>query len=424
MNNLQFDKMSKRKQTSLDVLSKHQILTEVDRGVLSKKAIAEKYKIPKSTLSTILKNREKIEEAIASGSVNSRAKRLRTAKHEDIESRLLTWFNHMRAENIPLSGPLIKEKALEIAENLGITDFECSNGWLWRFQQRFRISSQKVCGEANKVDEETANEWISEFEENSKNYHPRDKYNLDETGLFFNLLPDRTLSVKGEKCHGGTRSKQRLTVVLACNSDGSHKLRPWVIGKFGKPHCFVRNRIDVEALPCKYTFHNNSWMDSKAFRTWLLEFNKEMAKKNRHVLLTLDNFSGHNVKGLNLSNVKVQFFPANFTSRLQPLDQGIIKVFKQHFRTRLVRAAIAEIEKNRSMPKWTVLDAIRATAGAWNNVTPENIAKCFQKAWTRSDEATQTIAEDETVPVPAEWETLQSLTNVRLFLINLQLIYV
>ncbi|CAG4952456.1 unnamed protein product [Parnassius apollo] len=131
---------------------------------------------------------------------------------------------------------------------------------------------------------------------------------MDETGLFFNLLPDRTLRVKGEKCRGGTRSKQRLTVVLTCNSDGSHKLKPWVIGKSEKPHCFSRNRVDVNLLPCKYTFHENSWVDSKPFRTWITEFNKEMAKKNRHVLLTMDNFSGHNIKELNFSKFKVNSF--------------------------------------------------------------------------------------------------------------------
>ncbi|CAG4952453.1 unnamed protein product [Parnassius apollo] len=64
------------------------------------------------------------------------------------------------------------------------------------------------------------------------------------------------------------------------------------------------------------------------------------------------------------------------------------------------------------MPKWTVLDAISATASSWKKVTSENIAKCFEKAWTRSDEAAQTVADDEMVPVTAEWETLQSLTNI------------
>ena len=62
-------------------------------------------------------------------------------------------------------------------------------------------------------------------------YEPRDIYNADETGLFFNVFPDRTLAYKGESCHGGKISKDRLTVLLRVNTDGSDKKVPIVIGK-------------------------------------------------------------------------------------------------------------------------------------------------------------------------------------------------
>jgi hypothetical protein len=68
-------------------------------------------------------------------------------------------------------------------------------------------------------------------------YEPRDVYNAGETGLFFNVLPDRTLVYKGETCHGVKHSKDRLTVLLCVNSDGSDKQVPIVIGKSSKPRC-------------------------------------------------------------------------------------------------------------------------------------------------------------------------------------------
>jgi hypothetical protein len=55
--------------------------------------------------------------------------------------------------------------------------------------------------------------------------------------LIFNMLPDRTLAYKGETCHGGKYSKDRLTV-LHVDSDGSDKQVPIVIGKSSKPRCF------------------------------------------------------------------------------------------------------------------------------------------------------------------------------------------
>ena len=66
-------------------------------------------------------------------------------------------------------------------------------------------------------------------------YEPHDVYNADETGLFFNMLPDRTLACKGESCHGGKHSKNRLTVLLCVNRDGSDKQMQIVTGKSPKP---------------------------------------------------------------------------------------------------------------------------------------------------------------------------------------------
>jgi len=52
------------------------------------------------------------------------------------------------------------------------------------------------------------------------------------------MPPSKTLAQKAEPCHGGKKSKQRLTVLLGANADGRDKLRPLIIGKFKKPRCF------------------------------------------------------------------------------------------------------------------------------------------------------------------------------------------
>ena len=43
------------------------------------------------------------------------------------------------------------------------------------------------------------------------------------------------MEFKEELCRGGKNSKERLTVLLCCNADGSEKLTPIVIGKSKKP---------------------------------------------------------------------------------------------------------------------------------------------------------------------------------------------
>jgi hypothetical protein len=54
-------------------------------------------------------------------------------------------------------------------------------------------------------------------------YKPKNIYNAEETGLFFRLPPNKTLSLKGDRCSGGKNSKERITVLLAFNADGTDK---------------------------------------------------------------------------------------------------------------------------------------------------------------------------------------------------------
>jgi hypothetical protein len=74
-------------------------------------------------------------------------------------------------------------------------------------------------------------------------------YNADETGLFFRCLPAKTLALKGEACSGEKKSKERLSVLLGANADGSDKLPVLVIGKSKNPRCFK----NVKQLPVQYT---------------------------------------------------------------------------------------------------------------------------------------------------------------------------
>lgn len=84
------------------------------------------------------------------------------------------------------------------------------------------------------------------------------------------------------------------------------------------------------------------------------------------------------------SNIKIIFLPANTTSMLQPLDLGIFKNFKVHYRTRLLRFVISKIETCATASEVTksisILHAIRWVAQAWETVKPETVMKCFRKA--------------------------------------------
>ena len=56
----------------------------------------------------------------------------------------------MCAKKVPLSGPMIKEKANQLAREMGI-NFVASNGWFYRFKTRQGLTFKSINGEAGSV---------------------------------------------------------------------------------------------------------------------------------------------------------------------------------------------------------------------------------------------------------------------------------
>ena len=66
-------------------------------------------------------------------------------------------------------------------------------------------------------------------------YSPNDIYNGDETALFYKSLPHRTYCFNGDKPAGSAKHKDRLTLLMITNVDGSDHRKLAVIGKSKKP---------------------------------------------------------------------------------------------------------------------------------------------------------------------------------------------
>jgi len=98
------------------------------------------------------------------------------------------------------------------------------------------------------------------------------------------------------------------------------KLQPLVIGKSANPCCF--KKIKTENLPVMYRNNRKAWMTGEIMAQWLRKLDKDMRKQVRKILLFLDNAPSH--PHMELSNVRLCFFPPNTTSVAQPMDQGII----------------------------------------------------------------------------------------------------
>ena len=105
-----------------------------------------------------------------------------------------------------------------------------------------------------------------------------------------------------------------------------------------------------------------------------------MIAQQGKILLYLDNAPSHPT--IELSNVKLAFFPPNTTSKLQPLDVRIIQMTKTHYRKHMIRHILSEMEDSASATelakKIDLFDAITWLHLAWESVPKETITKCFQ----------------------------------------------
>lgn len=382
-----------KKRKSFSIQEKISIIKEVENGK-KQAVICKERNLASSTLATILKNRERIMNSTTEFS--SKVKKLRSASNVQLDKAVLTWFKVNRESNVPISGAMLKEKAQQFSEQIdngNAPELKWSNGWLNRFKSRHNINCGKICGEAKSVPQECIENWLSNiWPKLREKYSDQNIFNADELGLFYKLTPDKTLKFKDESCKGGKLSKERITVLVCANMTGSEKLKLLVIGKSANPRCFR----GVKSLPVDYKSNRRAWMTSAIFETMLRAWDRKLHRK---ILLLVDNCTAH-PKIENLRNIQLEFLPPNVTSVLQPMDQGIIRSLKSHYRKLLVRRLVQDLEEEKHS-KISLLDAINYIHKAWSLVEIKAIKNCFEHARWRKVE----FDEEDDLPL-AEWINL------------------
>ncbi|KAF7347008.1 DDE-domain-containing protein [Mycena venus] len=316
-----------------------------------------------------------------SQSVSKAVKRMRQTQHPQVTEMLELWVEQAMRDKIQLNGEVLRQKWKQFADLCGVPEDErlaLSTGWLERTKHRLGLREFKRHGEAASADPiavEMERERVKKLIEKG-GYKARDVYNMDETGLFYGFAPDRGLS--NEKSSGVKGSKVRLTYAFAVNADGSHKLEPFVIGKAKQPRSF--DRRTAAALGFYYRNNAKAWMTTVLYREWITKWDAELRLANRRVLLLQDNFSAHNPPD-DLTNITVVNFTANLTAHVQPLDGGIIRCFKAHYRSRFTQRAIDNYDRGitpADIYNINQLEGMRIAAAAWREVDASTIRHCWR----------------------------------------------
>ena len=142
--------------------------------------------------------------------------------------------------------------------------------------------------------------------------------------------------------------------------------------------------------PCRYRSQKKSWIDSILFDEWVLEVDRRFTKEGRKIFLLVDNCPAHPSID-NLVSTELIFLPPNTTSKLQPMDQGVIRSLRAHYTTMSFKKLIEAIEKKKPFPEFSILDAMQMLHVTWGKLITKTVVNCFEKAGISKEKQSETL---------------------------------
>jgi hypothetical protein len=160
---------------------------------------------------------------------------------------------------------------------------------------------------------------------------------VDETGLFWKCLPNKTFLSRMESSAPGWKiCKDRLTLLLGGNSNGDFKFKPLLIYQSENPRAL--KGCSKNLLPVHWRSNKKAWMTAAMFQNWVItcaipEIKAYCIKENLNfkALILVDNAPGHPLYVIDLSeDVEFAFLLPNTTPIIQHMGQGVILTFKSY----------------------------------------------------------------------------------------------
>lgn len=236
----------------------------------------------------------------------------------EAEQILVKWINDYRRDGVPISSAMLSERAFEVAACFGVSRQDFSASWQWQrgFMKRHKFAFRAKTHQCQ-ITPPDALERAASFtkkvasKSSAENIHVI--YNVDQTGVFFELLPRRNISptraktvwIKCEK-----KEKERVTAMLLADPEGN-KYPLFVVRKATpsdiEDACLENARLrhsfgkrvwaEVSMLQDKHDMqiHGNqtAWWNGAMTVEFLRYHFGSRSVFSEPIMLLLDDFSGH-----------------------------------------------------------------------------------------------------------------------------------
>ena len=303
------------------------ILRRYDKGKST--AVIHKALNPlESTLRTIRQNRKNITAAVKAGAGSSSMKVSSGQSNIMVrmEKMLVMWMVQRNCQGLNVTFDGIKNKAMDcysylmVKETSLVPEVSASTGWFYKFQAHRGSHNVKCSGEDKTAAAAFYTDRLGAIIKEG-GYKPQQVFNIDGTGLQWKKLPECTYITREKSAPGFKAAKDhcKLKPILVYHAEN-----PRAIKGYEKTSLPVALKgYEKTNLPVHWYASSTGWMMGHIFqacnRTALVHDN---TPAQLHVLQDLHH------------DIKFVFLPPNTTSLLQPMDQGIIRMFKAHYRQR------------------------------------------------------------------------------------------
>ncbi|KAM9575421.1 tigger transposable element-derived protein 5 [Guaruba guarouba] len=373
-------------------------------------SVCRAFGVPGGTLRGWLKDEAKLRWFLEQlgGEVGTQRKKMRLANEEEIDRAVYAWFVALRQHGVPLSGPLIQAQAEAFARQIYGPEctFKASHGWFWRWQKRHGISSQRIYGEgALPAEPERAPAACPESlpvpASDAAGYGDEQIYNANVTRLYWKLLPGQAAEARARP---RPAPRERVTVLLAANLTGAHKLKPLVVGGHRDPRSLRHHNQDK--FPACYRYSPEARLGPALLRAWFFEdfvpgvkrYLRRSCLQQKAVLLLsssppssrtgpeepppLQTPDG-SIRALFLSKGPAGSGAAGGGGRIPaPLEQGVVLAFKQLYKRELLRLAVSCAAGGSGGPmdfvrSFLLKDMLYLAGLSWDLIPPGSIEKCW-----------------------------------------------
>ena len=297
----------------------------------------------------------------------------KVSKFKAIEQHLINFIDSNRKMGNPISTLAIIAEIIKLCPEANNASKGSLRVWVYRFMKRYTLSFRSSTHIGQKMPKNAVKEVKKFFKKIIKE---RVSYpysldlicNMDETPIFLNMPPSKTIAKKGSKTvfiRTQNQEKVRISVLLTIAADGT-KLPPFVIFKDRK---HGKNEENLKKLPMVQNgevfiaCNENAWSTTHIMKKWLNKvwipyITKKNPEDNRGLMI-IDSAPSH-IKPSLLDYItkkkqKYILIPPGMTRVMQPLDVSINGPFKKYMKDLYIDECIRNKDINMKISREQIL---------------------------------------------------------------------